>query len=278
MFLVYRNQGERRFGLQPIAPYPRGVWEFQFMTGGECSLLLRKENGSREERLSGPTMAITGPDCVHGWGGDPSDVCQAIIFHFDEVNFTLRTMIGPGGYRLLPFSAAEIPFLQSLYERCGEARRAAGTSPPEVKKRAGFFEPTLYGIVALELTLFFLKHVPRSEIGPAPNYGVTKVTEAMAWYEANLARSPHIADVAHAVHLSPTHLRRLFYQIRGASPQAVFKQMQFDRVKWLMRDASMTLERIGESSGFGSASAFSRAFKMEFGVSPRVYRETLRER
>lgn len=277
MFLLYRNQGERRYGLQPIAPYSRRAWQFQFITEGQCSILLREGEVTREERLVGPVLSIAGPDCVHGFGGRPEDVCQATIFHLDEADFTLRSIIGRSGHRRLRFSPAELPALRALYDRCSEARRAIGTSPPEAKKRAGFFEPLIYGIVANELTLFFLRHIPRAELGPAPNFGETKVVEALAWYASNLVRSPSAADVARAVHVSPTHLRRLFHKIRSISPQTAFTRVQFERVKWLMRDSSMTLERIAESSGFGSASAFSRAFKTEFGISPKGYRETLQK-
>jgi len=226
--------------------------------------------------LTGPALSITGPDCVHGWGGKPEDACKAMIFHFDEVDLAVRTIIGATGHRVVRFSAAELPALQELYNRCAKARRAIGTTPLEVKKRAGFFEPLIYSIVAMELALFFLKHTPKTELGAAPNFGESKVTEALAWYEANLVRSPNIADIASFIHLSPTHLRRLFHKIRGMSPQTAFKQVQFNRVKWLMRDPAMTIEQIGESAGFGSASAFSRAFKIEFGMSPKAYRETLR--
>ena len=275
MFLLYRNQGQRRFGLRPIAPYPRKAWEFQFITEGKCSILIRESNVTREEPLVGPALLISGPDCVHGWGGRPSDVCQAMIFHFDDMDFTVRTLLGPRGYRRLRFSPTEIPMLQALYDRCNEARKTVGTTPPEMQKRAGFFEPMIYRIVAIELELFFLRHIPKAELGPVPNFAETKVAEALAWYEANLVRSPTAADVARAVHISPTHLRRLFHKSRGVSPQTVFTQVQFERVKWLMRDPAMTLQQIGESSGFGSSSAFSRAFKMEFGVSPKIHRETM---
>jgi transcriptional regulator GlxA family with amidase domain len=40
-----------------------------------------------------------------------------------------------------------------------------------------------------------------------------------------------------------------------------------------MRDPAMTLERISESTGFGSASAFSRSFTKEFGIPPKTYRK-----
>ncbi|HSI84361.1 MAG: helix-turn-helix domain-containing protein [Candidatus Methylacidiphilales bacterium] len=274
MFLVYRNEGERRYGLEPIAPHPRWVWEYQFIVSGEHSVIV-VENVTKEFRVRGPMVCISGPQCVHGWNGRPEDVCQAIIFHFDEVDFSIRSIVGNYGFRLLPISEEDVPLLYALYERCAEARRAIGTSPPEAKKRAGFFEPLIYSIVAAELTLLFLRHIPKAELGPAPNFGEGKVAEALAWYEANLTRSPTIDDVAHAVHISATHLRRLFHKIRGISPQEAFTEVQLKRVKWLMRDSAITLERIAESTGFGSASAFSRAFSKEFGVPPNTYRKTM---
>lgn len=275
MFLNYRNQGERHFGLQPIAPYPRKVWELQFITEGQCSIVVQENGVNRDENLTGPVLSITGPECVHGWSGKPSDVCKVTVFHFNELDVAVRTIVGNNGYRLLRFSPRELPLVQSLYDRCGDARRAIGTSPPEVIKRAGFFEPLIYGIVAMELTLFFLRHLPKSDLGPVPNYEKIKVAEALAWYESNLSQNPSIQDVAKAVHLSSTHLRRLFHKIRGMSPQTAFTHVQFERVKWLMRNPAMTLEQIGENSGFGSSSAFSRTFKIEFGLSPRAYRAKL---
>jgi AraC family transcriptional regulator len=275
MYLAYRNRGQRRYGLKPVPPYVRRAWEFLFVLEGSCSLVVQEDGKKREERLVGPVLLVAGPESVHGWGGRETDVCEVLILHFDEVDVAVRSIVSNTGHRRLRFSSSEVHFLASLYDRCDEARRAIGFSAPEAKKRAGFLEPLVYGIVAQELALFFLKHVPKSELGPAPSFGKIKVEEATAWYEANLSRNPTIDDVARAVHLSSTHLRRLFHKIRGVSPQKAFTEVQFERVKWLMRDPAMTLEQVSDNSGFGSTSAFSRAFKKEFGVSPRTYRETL---
>lgn len=272
MFLLYRNQGPREYGKTPIYPHPRKTWEFQTFVRGECSFLVQEGAKLREERLRGPVMVISGPECVHGYSGSASDACYATIFHFDEADYVIRTIVGQYGYRVLRFPASELPMIQELYDRCAEARTAIGTSPPEAKKRAGFFEPRIYSIVALELTLFFLRHIPRAELGPTPTFSEAKVSEALAWYEANLASAPTIADVALAVHVSSTHLRRLFHEIRGISPQEALTQVQFNRAKWLMQDSNMSLERIAESTGFGSASAFSRAFKAEFEMPPSAFR------
>ncbi len=273
MFLIYRNQGERRYGRAPIQPYPRKVWEFQFFWDGQCSLLVTKDGKQHSERILRPTLVVSGPDCIHGWGGKLEDRCQNMIFHFDEAEYAVRSIVGTQGFRKIPFRESEIPVLQMLYERCGEARKTIGTTPLEVQKRAGLLEPLIYRIVATELTLLFLKHVPKSEWGTPPNYELTKVNEAMAWFEANLSTGPQITDVARAIHISPTHLRRLFHKIRACSPQQEFTRVQFDRAKWLMRDPEMTFEQISANTGFGSSSAFSRAFKAKFHCSPREFRQ-----
>ena len=276
MFLLYRNQGVRRYGLKPIPPHPRKTWEFQVFVEGECTILLQDGPKAIEKRLRGPVMAITGPDCAHGYGGMAKDSCYATIFHFDEADYFIRQTVGPRGYRLLPFPESELPFIQSLYDRCAEARDAIGTSPPEAKKRAGFLEPRIYSIVAMELTLLCLRHIPKAELGPAPTFGESKVSEAMAWYEANLANAPTIDEVARAVHVSATHLRRLFHEIRGLSPQEALTAIQFERAKTLMKDSRISLEWIAESTGFGSASAFSRAFKAKFDLPPSEFRRNQR--
>ena len=45
----------------------------------------------------------------------------------------------------------------------------------------------------------------------------------------------------------------------------------------LLRDPTMTLDSVARRVGYGSAFALSAAFKRVYGVSPRDYRETVRE-
>ena len=278
MFLLYRNRGERRYGLFPLAPHPRNGWAFHINVEGNCLLRIHEADAVREKRLHGPVFTVAGPDCVHGWDGRKTDVCQVMVLHFDEAEYALRTIVGKAGYRCFRMPPEDLAAFEILYERCSEVRKSPGFATPAARRRAGFFAPLIYGIIARELTLYFLRHVPRAEIGPTPDFGTNKVAEAQAWYEANLATGPNIQDVAHAIHLSQTHLRRLFHKVRGMSPQTAFTRVQFDRAKWLMRSLTMPLERIAESTGFSSASAFSRSFKKEFGVTPKAFRAKLPRR
>lgn len=297
MFLLYRFQGVQRYGLISSVPHPRKAWAFEIILEGKCSLLIRKNDVTREQRLNGPILSVAGPNCVHTWGGRETDVCDTMVFHFDEADPILLSVLGADGQRCVKITAAEIQELRVLYERCSQVRKDAGFSSPEiyetytklfknpnsevvpragladVGKKGTFFAPIIYGIVARELTLLFLKHLPRSEFGVAPDFGQNKVAEALAWFGANLTRCPNVADVAQAIHVSPTHLRRLFHKARGMSPQAALSRVQFERSKWLMRNLTMSIEEIAQHSGFASASAFSRSFKLEFGISPNFYRQ-----
>ncbi|MFM8716248.1 MAG: helix-turn-helix transcriptional regulator [Spartobacteria bacterium] len=78
--------------------------------------------------------------------------------------------------------------------------------------------------------------------------------------------------MARATGVSTAHLRRLFHQVLHASPNQIMDQMRFQRAMQLMSDPAIKLESVGEQCGFGSASAFSRAFKTKFGCAPQVWR------
>jgi AraC family transcriptional regulator len=299
--LLYRIQIERRYGEYSFPPHKRKAWAFQIILDGTCSLLIRKGDRVLEEHIKGPILCVAGPDCVHVWSGKPEDRCNVMVFHFDQADPILCSVLGQDGYRYIRLSKADIPLLQSLYNRCNQVRRTPGfttkrvresykknavnlsnaTVPPRIAldagQKAAFYAPLIYDIVSKELTLLFLKYIPRADLGNTPDFGDSKVAEALAWYGVNLPNGPSIQEVAAAIHVSPTHLRRLFHKVRGMSPQAAFTHLQFERSKLLMKDRSMSFERVAENSGFGSASAFSRTFKKEFGISPKQYRMKLNQ-
>lgn len=277
MFLIYRNRGERRYGVNPLSPHPRNAWEFQICTSGKCTLLVRENSSTSEKRITGPMLVISGPDCVHGWGGSVSDRCDVLVFQFDEMEHTLSSIIGEAGHRLLALTDSDLAALQALYDRCAEARESVGFASVASRRIPGQIASVLYRIVGYEIALLCVKRLPAEELFLAPTFGEHKIVQAIAWYKAHLAQAPTIQEVAEAVHISPVHLRRLFHRVRGISPQEALSQVQFERATWLMRDLALPFERIAESCGFGSASAFSTAFKSRFAVSPSSYRDSLQK-
>jgi transcriptional regulator GlxA family with amidase domain len=122
----------------------------------------------------------------------------------------------------------------------------------------------------------FLHHLPRSELGLARDFGARKVAEALAWFGANLKSCPNVADVSRAVHVSTTHLRRLFHKAKGVSPQSALTRVRLEHSKWLLVNSTMSIDEVARLSGYGDVSTFTRCFKQEFGVSPGAHRKKFR--
>lgn len=264
MFLLYLTDGERCYGQRRMRPYPRKRWAFQVIFEGAASMLIRSEEGVSEIRLDGAFLTIAGPQCHHGWSGEESDRCNVFAFHFDAVDDIVASLVGNDGYRMIPLSDGELALIQQLHDRCA----AVSKSIPATAR-------LVYQVTVCELSLVLLRHLSAGELQAPPDLAARKVAAAMAWFEANLAYRPTLAEVAASVHLSPAHLRRLFHQAIGCAPHTAFTRTSFERATGMMKDPSLTLEQIALDIGFGSSSAFSRAFKTHFGLSPKAYRERL---
>jgi LacI family transcriptional regulator len=72
--------------------------------------------------------------------------------------------------------------------------------------------------------------------------------------------------------LSRTSLERRFRDVLGRTPQAEIRGVQMKRVRQLLAETDLPLERIAPLVGFSQASYLSHAFKRDVGESPRDYR------
>jgi AraC-like DNA-binding protein len=265
VILLYASEGKRKYGIDDTKlPRVRKAWEFMIVLEGTCTRVTREKNTMVEERVEGPMMYVSDSESLHGWGGTAKDACTVLVFLFDVVDYSLQQTVGRSGYRRARFPAEKIPELRKLYARCILARK---TRPVYLRE--------IYHIISLELSVFFLSLLPKPKILVTTDFAKHKVLESIAWYRAQLKNQPTIKEAADAVHVSSGHLRRLFHKVHGTSPQQIFSRIQFETAKELMLYPALSIENIGENSGFGSASAFSRAFKLEFGISPKTYRSQL---
>jgi len=76
-------------------------------------------------------------------------------------------------------------------------------------------------------------------------------------------------------------LRQLYRAFNGTeSPAARIRRRRLERAAELLaqRNAATQVEKIAQECGFISAEYFSRAFRREFGISPRAYRSAHRDR
>ena len=62
----------------------------------------------------------------------------------------------------------------------------------------------------------------------------------------------------------------------GVAPAAYAAQLRMQAARWLVTDTGLPLAEVAERTGFGSAAAFSRAFRRETGRTPRATRALAR--
>jgi AraC-like DNA-binding protein len=108
--------------------------------------------------------------------------------------------------------------------------------------------------------------------GVAPPSAFARVTHAVRAIERESAGPLTLRSLAAEAGLSPYHFLRTFERITGLTPHQFVRRTR-------LRDAAVRLSagrsKIAEvvfDSGFGDVSNFNRAFRAEFGVSPRAHR------
>lgn len=95
---------------------------------------------------------------------------------------------------------------------------------------------------------------------------------AMAFIEDHLSEKITLADVAHHLYVSESTVSQTFRYKMGVSFHQCLTQRRLIEAKQLiLRD--ILLEDVGMAVGFPDYSTFYRAFKKEFGISPRQYRK-----
>jgi AraC family transcriptional regulator len=102
-----------------------------------------------------------------------------------------------------------------------------------------------------------------------------RLKRALELLEADLTKTPSLAELAGRLQVHPTFFCRAFKQSTGLSPRRYLLAHRINRAKEMMKDQKRTLTEIGWDCGFSSLSQFSVVFKRITGVSPRIYRLSL---
>lgn len=98
----------------------------------------------------------------------------------------------------------------------------------------------------------------------------------MAYIEKNLAEKITLADAARHFYVSESTVSQLFRKKLGVSFYRCVTQQRLISAKTLIAQG-VTLEQVAERTGFTDYSSFYRAFKQEYCISPRQYRNLQEE-
>lgn len=113
------------------------------------------------------------------------------------------------------------------------------------------------------------QRLPQPEcIGPGYQHLVS-ATEIMA---ANIEDPLPLADVAAAVGVSLRHLERLFLRYHDTGPAQYYMNVRLQRARELLSNTALRIMEVTVACGFQSPSHFCKAYRSQFGQSPRETR------
>ncbi|HTR39701.1 MAG TPA: AraC family transcriptional regulator [Bryobacteraceae bacterium] len=103
---------------------------------------------------------------------------------------------------------------------------------------------------------------------------VARVTRVVRMLERDPDSSPALRSLAREARLSLYHFLRVFQAVTGATPHQYVLRMRLRRAATRLVNEPEKILDVALDSGFGDVSNFNRAFRAEFGVSPRQYRRS----
>lgn len=95
-----------------------------------------------------------------------------------------------------------------------------------------------------------------------------KVVQVIERMEQQLEAPWSSEDLAEAIGVTRRQLERLFQDHLNVSPLQFYLRLRLERARHLLRQTSMGVIEVGLACGFGSASAFSRAYRRQYAVAP----------
>ena len=107
---------------------------------------------------------------------------------------------------------------------------------------------------------------------------VERVMRAVVAIERDLDATFSLLELADHACLSPFHFHRLFTAVVGEPPAEYVRRLRLERAAHELSTSHRAVADIGREAGYGSQSAFTRAFGERFGCAPGVFRERERGR
>ncbi|WP_417431317.1 helix-turn-helix domain-containing protein [Kiloniella sp.] len=100
-----------------------------------------------------------------------------------------------------------------------------------------------------------------------------RVQRVMLYIRLNLDQALDLIQLANIAHFSPYHFHRIFKGMVGESLTHHIQRLRLERAASALIYSNQSVMNTAFNAGYETPESFSRAFKKQFGLSPRRYRE-----
>lgn len=241
----------------------RTNWEFYALLAGQGALRFADDEPWQHHANR---LWVFAPECPHAWATAGETGFTRATLHFSSVPDPLAELArANGGWLSRDLSPDELRMIAEQAEAIGpHFRTPTRISAVHIQR------------LLMDLTLRLLEGTLVAQAAPAlTDLSVLKTERALAWYAEHLIQRPTVEQVAAAVHVSSSHLRRLFWRARNTSPKAAFCAIRLERAKELMGNSTFTLEEVARYCGYTDASHLCREHKAAHRFTPHTWRKQL---
>ena len=120
-----------------------------------------------------------------------------------------------------------------------------------------------------------IRQLRQTYLGLAGSTAEMRLQRATTFMEEHLHEHIALTDIARHVNVSPETLGRLFRTYYRTSPIQHLTRLRMTRARELLQARAMNVSEVAQACGYASLPYFSRAFRREYGQSPRAFRQHL---
>ena len=122
--------------------------------------------------------------------------------------------------------------------------------------------------------LLLMENIVNTETSSAKK----RIAEISNYIMEHFNENLYLDSLAQKFGVTPKYLSKLLKEHLGISFKAYLTQLRIDKAKELLARDDIKINEICTAVGFMNHSAFIRAFKLQTGISPSEYRETLHKK
>lgn len=262
----YLHENYRLFHLRDTAGQER---DFHFHEFDKIVILISgKVDYAVEDKkytLEPWDVLLIGHHTIHKALIDKKEPYERIIIYLDK-NFPERVV--PGAQLSECFDAADRAGRNLLSP--DEAQRNALKTTLEAMERD--LASDSFGAKAMADTLLIqliiqINRISAASPSPAPAGKDSKIENALSYINEHLSERLTVDMLAEKVYLSKYHFMRLFKESTGSTVHAYVRQKRLLYAAKLIREG-VNANKAASDAGFADYSAFHRAFRESFSVSP----------
>jgi LacI family transcriptional regulator len=106
--------------------------------------------------------------------------------------------------------------------------------------------------------------------------GDERLREALEYFQANIEEPVSVEEMCKHIGFSRRWLEYAFRKALGESPFNYIRRTRLAHARRLLaEERDVKINRIARRTGYSSANQLAKAFRLEYGMSPRDYRKTL---